>query len=98
MQTKLDRARSSDMFKVEESHLSCPKCDGKLFEIRDSWNHMCLMDGNSVFQCEIDGHRFWHHPRSASMDIHLNPEAREDNYDSDESFELIDGKWVSIKK
>ena len=84
--------------KKSEAGFSCPKCGGKLFEIQNTLDFMSTLDGNSIYQCECDKHRFWSNPRQMGIRLHLNMNASVDNYDFEEAYELVNDNWIQIEK
>jgi hypothetical protein len=77
---------------VKKSNVKCPICNGDLYTV-DNWM-MQVMDGNAVYQCEnFEEHKFWNHPFEDRNILHLNKNASETDWTSEQDYKLVDGSW-----
>lgn len=62
----------------------CPVCGSDLKRAKRT---IVVFDGNSVFECVSNkSHRFWKNARERGGHLHLNPDARETNFNSKEDY------------
>lgn len=88
----IDKLKENQFQTIEKSNVKCPICNGNLYTI-DNWM-MVVMDGNTVYQCEnVQEHKFWNHPFEERDILHLNKNASETDWTSEQDYKLVDGSW-----
>lgn len=92
----IDELRTHKFFKVKETNSNCPICGYALYSVNRGG---FIMDANKLYYCEnAKEHRFWKHPFENRDVLHLNKNASETNWDSEQDYEFINGFWVEVDK
>jgi hypothetical protein len=75
----------------------CPLCNGII--LYDEVFLRSEMDGNDTFHCSKNTeHKFWRNMREFDDVLHLNKNASESTFHSEQDFKLINNQWVNINK
>ena len=86
----VERLKSNPFLSVDKSNHHCPICKGDLYAT-SSWS---VMDGNTVYYCELDEqHKFWRNAREKHDVLHLNKNASETNFDSEQDYKWNGDTW-----
>lgn len=89
----IEKLKGNPFNTVVKSHVKCPVCNSELYTA-DNWM-IQVMDGNTVYHCEnIEEHKFWNHPFEGSDILHLNKNASETDWGTEQDYKLVDGSWV----
>lgn len=89
--------KENPLLHAEESNMKCPICNNILYKLENRLLFVC--DGNLVFQCENEvEHKFWVHPCESSEILHLNKNASETDWTSEQDYILKNGSWVKYNK
>lgn len=88
----INKLKDNQFNRVDNANKTCPICDGDLYCV-DNWM-MVVMDGDAVYHCENnEEHIFWKHPFERKDILHLNKNASETNFTSEQDYEFINGSW-----
>lgn len=83
----IDELIGNPFNQVKKSYYKCPLCSGDLYTSHNFMGN--VMGGNTVYYCENDDiHKFWNNYREGNI-FHLNKDATETNFDSEQDYELI---------
>ncbi len=73
--------------------VKCPICKGKLIKQESI---IQVMDGNTIYKCDLDSsHKFWRNPRQWEV-INLNPNASETNWKYNRRWEIVDKEYEEM--
>jgi len=89
----IEKLKKNPYNEVSKWNRKCPICDSDLYS---AFNYMAMVfDGNTVFHCESDeGHIFWKGAREAEDVLHLNKNATDTNFDTEQDYKFEDDAWV----